>query len=135
MKPRTGVLVHKPHQFDPDDLLHFVETDEFCEDWYDLGFNLETDLWELQTIIMSAPDRAPVIPATGGLRKLRFGRKQQGVGKSGGARVCYAYFKKHRIVLLVMAYGKDRKDDLTSQEKHGIAEYLARIEHYLDERT
>ncbi len=115
--------------------MHFVETDEFRDDWNDLGFDVETDLWNLQTIIMNAPERAPVIPGTGGLRKLRFGKKQQGIGKRGGVRICYAYFKDHWTALLVMAYGKDQKDNLTAEEKHGIAKYLERIEHYLAERN
>jgi hypothetical protein len=128
-------LARRSQQFVPEDLLHFVELDEFRDDWEELGFDVERDLWALQNVIMSAPDGPPVISGTGGLRKLRFGRLGRNVGKRGGARVCYAYFKEHWTVLLVMAYGKSSKDDLTEDEKRGISQYLARIQHYLDERS
>lgn len=114
--------------------MHFVETDEFRDDWEELGFDVEKDLWALQDEIMSAPTKAPIIRGTGGLRKLRFARKDQQIGKRGGVRVCYVYFEKHWMVLLVMAYGKDEKDDLAADEKRAIAAYLARIEKYLTER-
>lgn len=102
-------LVHQPQRLSPEDFLRFVETDEFRDDWEKLGFDIENDLWDLQDEIMSGPRGAPVIRGTGGLRKLRFARRQEQIGKRGGARVCYAYFEKHRTVLLVMAYGKERK--------------------------
>ena len=38
----------------PEDLLHFVETDEFRDDWENLGMDVETDLYALQVAIMSA---------------------------------------------------------------------------------
>lgn len=69
---------------------------------------------------MRGPRSAPLIRGTGGLRKLRFSRRREQIGKRGGARVCYAYFEKHRTVLLVMAYGKDEKDDLSATEKRAI---------------
>ena len=129
---KMGIL---SHQFNPEDLLHFVELDEFRDDWEELGFDVENDLWALQMFIMSDPAGSPVIPGTGGLRKLRFGLAGQNIGKRGGARVCYAYFKKHWTVLLMMAYGKSKKENLSKNEKDGIAEYLGRIERYLDERN
>jgi hypothetical protein len=52
----------------PDELLHFVELDEFGADWMELGLDVESDLWSLQMTIMSAPGNAPVISGTGGLR-------------------------------------------------------------------
>jgi hypothetical protein len=132
---RTGTLIYPEHQLSPEDFLHFVETDEFCGDWDGLGFDVENDLWALQNIIMSDPAGAPVVPGTGGLRKIRFGRHGDKMGKRRGARICYAYFDRHWTVLLVMAYGKGRKDDLSEPEKHGIAQYLKRVERYLDERN
>jgi hypothetical protein len=118
----------------PEDLLHFVELDEFSDDWKQLGLDLENDLWDLQIDIMSSPDAAPVISGTGGLRKMRFAPQEWHSGKSGAVRVCYAYFKPHWTVLLVMAYGKGRKETLTAEEKRGIKTYLATFERWVDER-
>jgi hypothetical protein len=117
---------------DPLELLHFVETDEFRDDWERLGLDVDTDLWQLQTLIMSAPEAAPVIPGTGGIRKLRFSPADWQIGKSAAVRLCYAYFKRHGIVLLIMAYGKGRKETLTAREKQGLKTYLKQIQNWLD---
>jgi len=117
----------------PEDLLHFVETDEFRDDWENLGMDVETDLYALQVAIMSDPKGPVVIKGTGGLRKVRFARKD--AGKSGGVRVCYVYFEDHWTVLLVIAYGKNERDDLTAKEKQGIKAYIGRIEKYLAQRN
>ena len=55
--------------FDPEDLLHFVELDEFIDDWRSLGLNDEADLFSLQLAIMADPRGSPVIEGTGGLRE------------------------------------------------------------------
>ena len=83
---------------------------------------------------MSNPQAGPVIPATGGIRKLRFGKPGENIGKSGGVRVLYAYFPNYWIVLLVMANGKNRKDNLTPTEKSALKAYLERVDHWLRER-
>lgn len=132
---RTGTLVYRPDEVSPEDFLHFVETDEFGNDWSRLGLDVEEDLWALQTLIMAAPESGPVIKGTGGLRKLRFAPERWNCGKSGAARVCYAYFKEHWTVLLVMAYGKGRKETLTAAEKGGIKAYLTLIQKYLDSHS
>lgn len=123
------------HQFDPEDLLHFVELDEFQDEWKELGLNVEEDLWALQVMIMSAPKDSPVIPGTGGVRKIRFAPAHWKTGKRGAARVCYVYFEEHWMVLLVTAYGKGEKEDLTAEEKVGIQQYIRIIEKHLSERS
>jgi hypothetical protein len=127
-------VVKRRHHLSPQDFLHFVELDEFCDDWANLGLN-DGDLLALQMLIMSSPKSAPVIEGTGGLRKVRFAPGGWKSGKSGGVRVCYAYFEKHWTVLLVMAYGKRQKETLTSHEKASIKGYLARVEKWLEERN
>jgi hypothetical protein len=37
-------VVDEPRQLHPGDLLHFVELDEFSDDWQRLGLNVENDL-------------------------------------------------------------------------------------------
>jgi hypothetical protein len=128
-------LTNPPHQLSPLDFIHFVETDQFADDWSDLGLDAETDLWALQLLIMVNPESAPIIEGTGGLRKARFAPSGWPRGKSGAVRVCYAYFPKHWTVLLLMAYGKGRKETISAKEKQGIKQYLARVENYLDKRN
>jgi hypothetical protein len=44
-------------------------------------------------------------------------------------------FKEHSIVLLVTAYGKSDKDDLTATEKKAIREYIERAKAALNRQT
>ncbi len=116
----------------PEDFLRFVQLDEFADDWKSLGFDIEQDLWALEIMIMADPESGSLVPGTGGLRKLRFGKEHDQIGKRKGVRVCYAYFKEYFTVLLVVAYGKGEKDDLAESEKKDIREYLARARSWLD---
>ena len=114
--------------------MYFVYLDEFCSDWKEL-FGPDTDdeaLWALEILIMSNPLAAPVVAKTGGLRKLRFGKED--AGKRGGARICYAYFPNHNTVLMLLAYGKNNKAELTNGERAGIKKYLEQVESWLDNR-
>jgi hypothetical protein len=117
----------------PEDLLWFVELDEFADDWESLGLDREIALWDLQNLIMSHPTIGKVVPGTDGLRKMRFGRADQRIGKRSGARVCYVYFPEHAAVLLVAAYGKNEKDDLTAWEKKAIREDIASVRLWLEQ--
>jgi hypothetical protein len=119
----------------PDDLLHFIELDEFRQDWEGLGLDVETDLWELQNEIMSDPEGPPVVPGTGGLRKMRFAPSRWRIGKRGAIRVCYVYFKPHWTVLLLIAYGKNRKENLSASEQRAIARYIHVIERWFESRN
>ena len=110
--------------------VRFVELDEFGDDWQGLGLDLEHNLWDLQSQIMKSP-AAPVMRGTGGLRKLRFAPAGESIGKRGAIRVCYATFPRYRVVLLVRAYGKAIKDNLTQRERQGIKTYLAQVESWL----
>lgn len=108
-------------------LLNFVETTVFTRAWdHELRLDVESDLLSLQLQIMAAPKTPPVIPGTGGLRKLRFAPANWPTGKSGGVRVCYVYFEEFRVVLLVFAYDHRSKDDLSHAEKATIKKLIDR---------
>jgi len=69
----------------------------------------------LQKAISDDPQRPPVIPGTGGIRKIRI--SLDGKGKSGGARVLYVDFVIQGIVGLLSAYPKSVKENITDEEK------------------
>jgi hypothetical protein len=124
----------------PADLLTFVELTGFVRDWEDLRLDVEFDLLALQVAIMSQPKRGAVIQGTGGLRKMEFapprglgggGRRR---GKRNACRVCYVYFEEYHTVLLVTAYAKGRKEDLSNVEKSSIKKAIERIRHSLSSR-
>ncbi len=114
------------HAFTPEDLFVFVELDGFWEDWCDLGLGDE-DLLALQVLIMMQPSKPPVIPGTGGLRKIRFAPARWKTGKSGAIRVCYVFLAEHGIVLLVVPYSKKERDDLPPAHKKAYRELIRAI--------
>jgi hypothetical protein len=69
---------------------------------------------------MTNPKGHPVVKGTGGLRKIRFSPTGTPHGKSGSHRACYVYYEEFGIVLLVTAYPKNRKDDLSAADRNTI---------------
>lgn len=127
---KQATLVHPP-SLSPQDLATFIQLKPFARAWKKLGLT-ETDLAALEMLIMTAPQGPPVVPGTGGLRKVRFAPARWKRGKSGAARICYAYYPEYSLALLVVAYGKARKDDLTQEEERGIKSQLVRFKRLLD---
>ena len=132
-KRNAGTLIYSPHQLSPKDLLNFCELSGFVDDWKGLRLDVEFDLLALQVAIMANPTAGNLVPGTGGLRKLEFapprglgggGRKR---GKRNACRVCYVYFAEFHIVLLVTAYAKGQKEDLSEDEKTDIKKVIERI--------
>jgi hypothetical protein len=71
------------------------------------------------------PDAGDVIPGTGGVRKLRWGRT--GSGKRGGARVIYFWIDADRPIYLLLAYAKTVREDMTADEKRAVAALAAAL--------
>ncbi len=127
-------LQYPKHLLAPEDLLHFIETRVFTRAWADLGLDDEDDLMSLQLLIMANPKGAPVVPDTGGLRKLRFSPPKWGVGKRDGLRICYVYFEEYWIVLLVHLYDKHQQETLGDAEKKAMRSYIRRQRAALNRR-
>jgi hypothetical protein len=68
----------------------------------------------LQAQLVQKPDAGKVIPGSGGLRKLRW--SVDGRGKRGGIRVIYYWFVSPQVVLMLFAYAKNERDDLTPDQ-------------------
>jgi len=68
----------------------------------------------LQTKLSQYPDAGDLIKNGGGIRKLRW--KRAGTGKSGGIRVIYYWLTADHQILMLTAYPKSLKDNLTDQE-------------------
>jgi len=60
--------------------------------------------------IAENPESGDVMPQTGRLRKVRWGRA--GRGKRGGTRVIYYVRVNHGQIVLVVAYAKAKFDDM-----------------------
>ena len=131
---KRATLMYPEHGPSPEDLLHFIETTAFTKAWDELGLDDEDDLTALQLAIMRAPEGAPVVQGTGGLRKLRFAPAKWNTGARGATRVCYAHFGDYGIVLLVYVYDKRQQDNLVDAEKKVIRAYIDRTKAELDRR-
>jgi len=70
---------------------------------------------EVRDAIASNPERHPVIPGTGGLRKARWSR--QGKGKSGGVRVIYYCWISDDEVYLLHIYSKNEQVDMSAADR------------------
>ena len=108
-------------------LLRFVQFPSFLRDWHRLGLDDEA-LRALERQLIDSPGKAPVMEHTGGLRKIRFTPPGSGRGKSGTYRVCFASFPSHGTVALFVAFGKNERSDLSSNEAKAIAQALKQFE-------
>jgi len=103
--------------------LTFLETPIFTQDLIgcvdDNGYRL------FQNEISQAPERWPVVPGTGGLRKARM--RLPGRGKSGGARVLYLYFPWHQAVVFFLIYTKSELENVPKSQLRKIHDEVQRI--------
>jgi hypothetical protein len=124
-------LVFPAGRVKPLDFLRFIQLGSFASDWRRLGLDDDAQR-ALEVLIMIHPTKAPVVPGTGRLRKIRFGGSERG-GKSFGIRVGYVYFPAACVVTLLVAYGKDEQGDLTTQQKRAIRDLIQEIARTLDQ--
>jgi hypothetical protein len=90
----------------------FVETPAFTRRITSLL--ADDEYADLQADLTERPTLGVVIPESGGIRKIRV--PARGHGKSGGARVIYYWFVTRERILLLSAYAKNEKTDLTRKE-------------------
>jgi hypothetical protein len=121
---RKCVLSYPEHIADPQGLLTFVHSHGFEDDWRDIGLKDE-DIWIVQLMIQSDPEKNPVVKGTGGLRKMRFAPPTSS-GRRKWFRVGYVYFPEAATVLLIVAYAKNEADDLSAADKKFIREMIER---------
>ncbi len=58
------------------------------------------------------------------MRKIRFGIPSRCIGKRGGGRAIYFIWTKEDTLVLLMAYGKSEKSDLTKDDRDAISEVI-----------
>ena len=85
----------------------------------------EDELAVLVDHLAHNPEDGDIIPGTGGVRKLRWGKA--GSGKRGGARVIYFYYQMDCPLYLLLAYAKAQATDLTSDEKRAVSGFATII--------
>ena len=78
------------------------------------GLLSETDIFEIELLLMVHPDAGDLIPSGRGLRKLRWSAK--GHGKRGGARVIYYHVTPQDRILLITTYAKNKQENLERRQ-------------------
>ena len=78
------------------------------------GLLSEAEIVELEIHLTEQPDAGDLIPGARGLRKIR--RPAKGHCKRGGARVIYYHVSRQHLILLIVAYAKNDKEDLDRKQ-------------------
>lgn len=79
-----------------------------------MNFLEDEDYRALQECLNTNPETGDLIIGSGGLRKIRWSVK--GRGKRGGVRVIYYWAVRKEIILMLLMYAKNDRDDLTSEQ-------------------
>jgi hypothetical protein len=89
------------------------------------GLWTEDEKFEFVDFIARNPKAGDLIPGSGGVRKVRWGR--QGSGKQGGVRIVYFYHDPAMPLYLLMIYAKARRDDLSPDARRTVQGLVARL--------
>ena len=77
---------------------------------------------QLQVMLIQHPDLGPVIPGSGGLRKMRW--QAAGRGKRGGTRVIYYRAATQNRLLMLLIYTKNEQDDLSPAQLRALRKFV-----------
>ena len=89
--------------------MRFLETSVFTSRLR--GLVDEDQYRAVQLALLLRPEQGPLIPGSGGLRKLRWGAK--GRGKRGGLRLIYYWAPQEQAFYMLYVYAKNEQSDLT----------------------
>ena len=79
----------------------------------------DDDYRALQITLLLRPEQGPVIPGSGGLRKIRW--SAEGRGKRGGLRVIYFWDKASSTLYMLFLYQKNEQGDLSTTQIRTLA--------------
>lgn len=82
----------------------------------------EEERGDFAAYIAEHPTAGDVVPGSGGIRKVRWGRA--GSGKSGGVRVIYFTRMAEGEIVLLTLYAKSKTDNLTGPQLKEIRRAL-----------
>ena len=85
----------------------------------------DSDRARLVEFVGANPESGDLMPATGGVRKLRWALP--GRGKRGGARVIYFFHSERLPVFLLAMYGKNEGANLSKAEQSGMTKVVSAI--------
>ncbi len=92
--------------------MEIVETSVFTRQVVKLLSDDEYRL--LQVALTVRPNLGPIIPGSGGLRKMRW--RVAGKGRRGGVRIIYYWAVDQERLLMLLIYAKSDQEDLTPNQ-------------------
>jgi hypothetical protein len=98
----------------------FIESSLFSK--YVGDYLTDEEYSDLQGYLCEHPEAGDIVRGSGGVRKLRWAR--QGVGKSGGVRVCYYVRTRAGRMLMLTIYAKSAQDSIPGHLLKAIKEVL-----------
>lgn len=101
-----------------------VETALFLRRAEEAGMT-EGERFDLVTFIGDNPDAGNLVQGTGGVRKVRFSRRDK--GKSGGYRIITFFTGADLPVFLITVFAKGSQSDLTKSERNDLAKLTATL--------
>ena len=102
--------------------MEFIEFPAYTEAIDDLLSSDEQHA--LQISLINRPEIGPVIPGSGGLRKMRW--RLRGGGKRGGLRIIY-YLYAGDTCYMLFVYRKSRQEDLTPKQLQTLRKLMEGI--------
>ena len=81
---------------------------------------------QLEAAIASNPEAGAIMQGLKGVRKIRFGFG--GRGKSGGGRTIYYLMISEDVSVMITAYAKNEKADLTPADRKAILAVLKELQ-------
>ena len=94
--------------------MKIVRTKRYAKDLKRIGASA-AEVSALETAVANDPTGGDVVPGLGGIRKMRFGVR--GKGKRGGGRAIYFLMIADDVAVMLSAYAKSEKADLTAADK------------------
>lgn len=98
----------------------FIELTTFSK--YREDYFTDDQFAELQRALDADPAAGDVVPGTGGVRKLRWGRS--GMGKRGGLRVLYYVQDQAGRIWLLTVYSKSARENISSSTLNTLREIV-----------
>ena len=101
--------------------MKIVQTKRYLKDLKRLGATAD-DIDKLELDIANSPEAGDVIPGLEGVRKIRFSIGNK--GKRGGGRAIYFLMVSDELAVMLFAYAKSEKEDLTNDEKKAASKLI-----------
>lgn len=109
--------------------MRIVQTRRYLKDMKRLRASID-DVDVLEQTIARDPQCGAVIPGLGGIRKLRFRVGDR--GKRGGGCAIYFLMIVDDLAIMLLAYAKSEKEDMTATEKKAA---LALMKEIMDDQV